>query len=73
MKKLQLLKIVNTVLLVSFIVQAASSLIIFFRIKLPNTPLVFTVHEYNGLLIIVLMVLHIWLNWGWIKMNILRK
>ena len=40
---------------------------IFSGIKLPFKALIFDIHEYNGLLLITLVLVHIYLNWGWIR------
>jgi hypothetical protein len=34
---------------------------------------IFEVHEHNGVLLIALAIIHIVLNWGWIKTNFLKK
>ena len=73
MNKFGVLRIVNMVLFCSFIVQVITSIIIFFRIKTHNTQLVFEIHEYNGLLMIILAATHIALNWGWVKANFFKK
>lgn len=73
MSKITLLRWVNVCLIFSFLVQAVTSSIIFFKIKLPNVTAVFELHEYNGLLMITLVTAHIILNWGWIRANFLKK
>lgn len=72
MNKLKLLKIINPLLLISFFLQVSTSLMMFFRIRTPYTLMVFNVHTYNGLVMISLAVLHIYLNWGWIKSNFFK-
>ena len=67
MNKSQMLRYVNMPLALSFLVQAGTALTIFFEIKVPNKDLLFEVHEYNGLLLIALVSVHIYLNWGWIR------
>ena len=73
MNKAMVLRVVNATLFFSFIAQVITSLLIFFRIKTPNTPLVFEIHEYSGLFMITLALTHITLNWGWIKANFFKK
>lgn len=73
MDKTGALKIVNPILACSFLVQVITSIIIFFDIKIPNRESVFEIHEYNGLLLIALAIIHITLNWGWIKANIFKR
>ena len=73
MDKIKMLRPVNALLLLAAIVQVFTIVIIFFRIKVPNSSLVFEIHEYNGLLMVLLIAVHITLNWGWIKANFLKK
>ena len=73
MNKVGVLRVVNTVLFLSFILQAITIVIILFRIKTPNMRLIFEVHEYNGILMVVMAVTHITLNRGWIKANFFKK
>lgn len=73
MNKLRLLKAVNLMLFISFLMQCISSVIIFFRIKVPHTQAIFEFHEYNGLAMITLAAIHIILNWGWIRANFLKS
>ncbi len=73
MNKMSALRVVNAALLFSFILQAATSIIIFMKMKVPHRELVFETHEYNGLFMIILAATHIALNWGWIKANFLKS
>ena len=63
MTKVTWLKIVNPLLFVSFLVQALSgvfSRLIPYEVFEP-------VHTINGYLLIVLVTLHIYLNWDWVR------
>ena len=73
MNKVSALRVVNMALFFSFTLQAATSIIIFTKIKVPHREFVFEAHEYNGLCMILLAVIHIALNWGWIKVNFLKR
>ena len=73
MNKLQVLRIVNSFLFISFLLQVATSLFIFFRIRTSFSRTIFEIHEYNGLTMITLALIHLYLNWGWIRTNILKK
>jgi len=73
MNKVMALRIVNTALFFSFVTQAITGVIIAFRIKTPNTPLVFEIHAHNGILMVIIAAMHITLNWGWIKANFFKK
>jgi len=69
MNRMGLLKAVNILLMAAFLIQALTAVILFFNIKTPYIGEVSEIHEYNGMLMLVLIVIHIALNWGWIKMN----
>ncbi|MCX5679364.1 MAG: hypothetical protein NTZ95_01655 [Candidatus Omnitrophica bacterium] len=73
MNKPVVLRVVNTVLFFSFILQAITIAIIILKIRLPHMQLVFEVHEYNGLFMIIVAAIHITLNWGWIKASFFKK
>ena len=69
--KAKLLKVVNPILFVLMIAQATSGLgqryanqdtFIFLR----------QVHLHNGILLLVVLVIHLYLNWGWIKINFFK-
>jgi hypothetical protein len=73
MNKVMVLRVVNAALFLSFILQVVTSLIIFLRINISFKHLIFEVHEYNGLCMIALVVVHIALNFGWIRANFFKK
>jgi hypothetical protein len=73
MTRLQLLKIVNTTLLVSFLAQVITSLFLVFELDLLPGGMTAETHKYNGLFFILLVFVHIGLNWNWIKANFLAK
>ncbi|MBI4845703.1 MAG: DUF4405 domain-containing protein [Candidatus Omnitrophica bacterium] len=69
MEKAKKLKIINIFLLISFLIQAISGMSLFFgRI----TKIVNEIHENNGIALIILVVMHLLLNWNWIKVNFLK-
>ena len=70
MNKNEMLRYVNLPLVFSFLIQAATALIIFSGIKVPGKGLLYEVHEYNGLLLIALAATHILLNWSWIRVTL---
>jgi hypothetical protein len=72
MNKNKILRVLNAFLFLSFLVQATTSLIIFFKIPVPSRKINFEIHEYNGLLLITMAFLHIYLNWNWIKATYLK-
>jgi ABC-type nitrate/sulfonate/bicarbonate transport system permease component len=67
MNKSEMLRYVNLPLALSFIIQGLTGAIIALGLKLPIQELLFEVHEYNGLLLVLLGLFHIYLNWGWIR------
>ena len=73
MNKMMALRVVNPILFFSFVLQVITSVIIFLRIKIPNVRMVFEIHEYNGIFMVIVAVTHIALNWGWIKATFFKK
>ena len=63
------LKIVNSLLFISLVVQAVSGLWLFWK----DSEFFANIHKYNGLLFLVLVATHIVLNWNWIKTVLLVK
>lgn len=69
MKKHQLLKIVNPILLLLFISQAGSGLL---RHSLSHD--VFEIiHEGGGIALIITSFIHLLLNWEWVRANFLKN
>lgn len=81
MDKPKLLKLVNLGLGFSFTIVVVTGLIKFpgflstFGISLRSLPIIqiSQLHDWSGLLMVVLASAHIWLNWGWVASNFLRK
>ena len=71
MDKDKLLKVVNIALLVSAVIQIITSLLIFSGVL--RSEAVAELHEYNGIVFIVLILIHVYLNLGWIKSQILKR
>lgn len=72
MDKVKLLRIVNPVLFLSFVVQAVTVSVILLRIRIPHLRAIIELHEYNGIVMITLVSIHIILNWGWIRANFFK-
>ena len=72
MNKARLFKVVNAALILSAIVQFTTVVMIMAHIKAPNARMVFEIHEHNGIVMCVLIMMHVMLNWGWIKANFLK-
>ncbi|MFA5143918.1 MAG: DUF4405 domain-containing protein [Candidatus Omnitrophota bacterium] len=70
MNKTRLLKISNIFLFFSMLIQALTGLMLYLGLFVTSPGLfktIIEIHEYNGLLMTVLVLLHLVLNWGWIK------
>ena len=69
MKKLTGLKITNVILLILFLCQATTGLAHPF-IEHESFE---TIHPPVGVLLIIAAIVHIVLNWGWVKANLLTR
>lgn len=67
MSRALFLKIVNALLVLSFIVQVVSVIVL----EASPGEFVGELHEINGFTLIGLVVLHVILNFAWIRMNLL--
>jgi hypothetical protein len=67
MKKLTELKITNVILLTLFLCQAITGL----AHPLIEHEVFETLHPLVGILLIITGIVHIVLNWGWVKANLL--
>jgi len=69
MNKQKMLKTVNTLLIIDFICLIITALL---EEVLPRN--VFSViHPLFGFILLLCVIFHVYLNWGWIKMNLLKK
>jgi hypothetical protein len=62
------LKIVNSLLFISLLVQAITGLWLFWS----GSETIANIHKYNGLIFLALVATHITLNWNWIKTVLLK-
>jgi len=72
MDKQRILKIGNPLLALAFVFQAASGI----ALQCVSGDLNETIadaHGVCGYVLIALAALHVWLNWGWIKSNFLKR
>lgn len=76
MNKILQLKIVNSILFISAVIQALTGISLAFRLFI-SMPKIFEsiaeIHEHNGFILVVLILIHLILNWGWIKIQIFKK
>ena len=76
MNRSEVLKISNLFLFISMLAQILTGIILFFDLFVMNGALfklMIEVHKYNGLIITVLIVVHLMLNWGWIRSQFFRR
>ncbi len=73
MNKAKLLRAVNILLFISFIIQAVTGVIFALGIRVPYLRALAEIHEYNGLILAAVACVHILLNFGWIKANFFTK
>ncbi|MFA6079028.1 MAG: DUF4405 domain-containing protein [Candidatus Omnitrophota bacterium] len=73
---MMLLKIINPLLFISFLIQAVTGIALAFnlvgRIEWLAGPVV-EIHEYNGLFMIIAIFAHLALNWGWVKTQFFKR
>jgi hypothetical protein len=70
MNKAQLLKVTNLVLFISAALQIVTVLALPLNI---NKRMFFEIHKYNGFLFIALIIIHLALNWSWVKATYLKR
>ena len=68
-KKIVWLKIINPILALSFLIQVLTGI---FHEQLPYE-LFSETHEINGFVMTLLVLIHIILNWDWIRNVLLRR
>lgn len=76
MDKANLLKIVNPLLFISLVIQALTGMIAALHLFMSNPKLfeaLMELHEYNGFVFVLLAGTHLYLNWGWVKAQIIGK
>jgi len=67
MDKAKALIIVNSVLFAAACVQAASGLALIWA----DVRILYSIHRYNGIIFSVMIVIHLALNWRWVKSFVL--
>jgi cytochrome b subunit of formate dehydrogenase len=76
MDKTERLKAVNSVLFISLVVQTVTGLALFFEMfeaQINVFRLIVKAHMYNGILFVLLVGTHIWLNRDWIKYQFFKR
>ena len=75
MNRFDALRKLNPLLILVAGLQAATGVIFLIspaRFMGPSGGWPYYVHRFNGLLLVVLIVVHLALNWGWVKANIFK-
>lgn len=72
MNKNMFLKVLNPIMFISFLLQAFTAIVMVF-FEEAGTRSIHEIHEYNGMLLMVLVVMHLSLNWTWVKSVLFRK
>ena len=77
MNKAKLFKTATIILAASFIAQVVTVAgMVFFKgflIQLGILGIFFEIHEYNGFLLVALILAHLFFNHAWISANILKR
>lgn len=72
-----LFKVATIALAISFFLQVLTAIaMVFFQDALSGMRMfgmVVEIHEYNGFLFTALVFVHLWFNWGWVRVNILKR
>jgi hypothetical protein len=69
MNRITWLKITVPVMLVCALFQAGSGVTMIYS----DNETLMSIHKYNGPALVVLILVHLALNWSWIKMSYLKK
>jgi hypothetical protein len=73
MDKGKALRVVNSILFFSFVIQGITGVVLFFQWRVPGEELLSEIHNYNGLFMIACVGVHLFLNWSWVRANLFRK
>ena len=73
MNKALLLKIVNPLLGLSFLLQAVTGIMMARSIGLSFIEITSKAHGLNGSIMILLVIVHFSLNWSWVKATFFKK
>ncbi len=77
MNRAKLFKAATVLLAISFLVQFITVIgMVFFKgllRQLGISGILFEMHEYNGFIFVVLVLVHLLFNWGLIRANILKR
>ncbi len=63
----------NGLLAISALVEIVTGLMLFFDAEYIGPVDTIDVHKYNGLIFIVLVAIHFWLNWPWFRTQFFHR
>ena len=67
MNKVKALRVVNIFLIVTAVIQIVTSLILFFRLMPAHAGVIVKIHVHNGIAFIAIALIHLTLNFDWVK------
>ena len=73
MEKMQVIKTTNVILFISFLIQTVTGLFLLLDIGGPLEDFMEESHEFNGLFLVVLLIMHVYLYWPAIKSHYFKK
>jgi thiosulfate reductase cytochrome b subunit len=69
MRKNKLLKIVNPIMFILIVLQIVTAILM----EVTGDSTFREIHEINGFLLVIFIIVHLSLNWSWIKANFLKS
>jgi len=69
----KILKVLNPILFICFVGTAICMVLYKVPGKLQYSEIMGNMHAYFGTAFILLGIIHIYLNWGWVRQNILKR
>ncbi len=69
----KILKVLNPLLFICFLVTLTSMLLYKLPGRFQYSELAVDLHTWFGIAFFILAILHIYLNWSWIRLNILGR
>ena len=73
MNKAKWLVWLNPFLFLSLLIQAVSGVILFLNLLPAWDELIARVHSYNGFIFVLLALVHLTMNWSWVRANFFKK
>jgi len=70
MNKPDMLRIINPILFISAVIQILTGMALFFDLFISQAKIFETIaniHKYNGVIFALLVIIHLSLNWSWVR------